>query len=384
MSLPESNSQPDTPEAREYNRTRRWLEMGDLAIGIGFLVALLVFGWTNTLRDFAKSIAGDHYALQLFYYVVLLSIISKLLGLALDIYGFRLEHRFNLSNQKLGSWVGDQIKGWLLGIVLGAIIAEIVYSMIALSREYWWLFSWLIFVPLLIFFVQIYPVIISPLFEKFAPIQNEELKARLLRLGERAGTRIRGVYEWKFSQKSKKANAYIAGLGSTRRIVLADTLLANYTDDEIEAVMAHELGHQVHRHMIKMIIVELGVTLLAFWLASRVLDYAIDDLRMFTHATDFASIPLLALVSSVLSLLLLPALNAYSRFTERQADVYCWKSVNTVEPYITAMEKLNKQNLAESHPSRIVEILFHSHPPISKRIAAAQEWARKHRPSLAT
>ena len=384
MSLPESNSQPDTPEAREYNRTKRWLEMGDLAIGMGFLVVLLVFGWTNTLRDFAKRIAGDHYALQLFYYVVLLSLISKLLGLALDVYGFRLEHRFNLSNQKLGSWIGDQIKGWLLGIVLGAIIAEIVYSMIAISREYWWLFSWLIFVPLLIFFVQIYPVIISPLFEKFSPIQNEELKARLLRLGERAGTRIRGVYEWKFSQKSKKANAYIAGLGSTRRIVLADTLLANYTDDEIEAVMAHELGHQVHRHMVKMIIVELGVTLLAFWLASRVLDYAIDDLRMFTHATDFASIPLLALVSSVLSLLLLPALNAYSRFTERQADVYCWKSVNTVEPYITAMEKLNKQNLAESHPSRIVEILFHSHPPISKRIAAAQEWARKHRPSLAT
>ena len=384
MSLPESNSQPDTPEAREYNRTKRWLEMGDLAIGIGFLVALLVFGWTNTLRDFAKSIAGDHYALQLFYYVVLLSILSKLLGLALDVYGFRLEHRFNLSNQKLGSWIGDQIKGWLLGIVLGAIIAEIVYSMIALSREYWWLFAWLIFVPLLIFFVQIYPVIISPLFEKFSPIQNEELKARLLRLGERAGTRIRGVYEWKFSQKSKKANAYIAGLGSTRRIVLADTLLANYTDDEIEAVMAHELGHQVHRHMVKMIVVELGVTLLAFWLASRVLDYAIDDLRMFAHATDFASIPLLALVSSLLSLLLLPALNAYSRFTERQADVYCWKSVNTVEPYITAMEKLNKQNLAESNPSRVVEILFHSHPPISKRIAAAQEWARKHRPSLAT
>jgi STE24 endopeptidase len=384
MSLPESNSQPDTPEAREYNRTKRWLEMGDLAIGMGFLVALLVFGWTNILRDFAKRMAGDHYALQLFYYVVLLSVISKLLGLALDVYGFRLEHRFNLSNQKLGSWIGDQIKGWLLGIVLGTIIAEIVYSMIALSREYWWLFAWLIFVPLLIFFVQIYPVIISPLFEKFSPIQNEELKARLLRLGERAGTRIRGVYEWKFSQKSKKANAYIAGLGSTRRIVLADTLLANYSDDEIEAVMAHELGHQVHRHMVKMIVVELGVTLLAFWLASRVLDYAIDDLRMFTHATDFASIPLLALVSSVLSLLLLPALNAYSRFNERQADVYCWKSVNTVDPYITAMEKLNKQNLAESNPSRIVEILFHSHPPISKRIAAAQEWARKHRPSLAT
>ncbi|HET7871415.1 MAG TPA: M48 family metallopeptidase [Terriglobales bacterium] len=380
----ETNPLPDSPEAREYNHKKRWLEIGDMGLNIGFLLLLLLTGWTNSLRDAATHLSPNHYFLRLFYYVLFLSVLSKALGLALDIYGFRLEHHFNLSNQKLGSWVRDQIKGWLLGLVLATIVAEIIYSLIRTSPENWWIFAWLIFVGMFIFFAQIAPVLLFPLFYKFAPLQNEELKERLVRLGERAGTRVRGVYEWKLSEKSKKANAALTGLGNTRRIILADTLLANYSNDEIEAVLAHELGHHVHSHIAKSIVVEALVTLAGFWAANEVLRYAIDQGKMFAHMADFANMPLLVLVSSVLSLLLMPAINAFTRFTERQADVYCWKSVPSIDPYVSAMEKLNKQNLSESHPSRIVEILFHSHPPVSKRIAAAQEWARKHRPSLAT
>jgi Zn-dependent protease with chaperone function len=384
MIATETNLQPDSPEAREYNRKKRWLEIGDMGLNIGFLLLLLVTGWTNSLRDTATHLSPNHYFLRLFYYVLFLSILSKALGLGLDIYGFRLEHHFNLSNQKLGSWIRDQIKGWLLGLVLATVVATIVYALIQTWPEHWWIFAWLIFVGMFIFFAQVAPVLLFPLFYKFAPLQNEELKQRLVRLGERAGARIRGVYEWKLSEKSKKANAALTGLGNTRRIILADTLLENYSNDEIEAVLAHELGHHVHSHIAKSIAVEAVVTLAGFWAANEVLRYAIDQQKMFTHLTDFANMPLLVLVTSVLSLLLMPAINAFTRFTERQADLYCWKSVPSIDPYVSAMEKLNKQNLSESHPSRIVEILFHSHPPISKRIAAAQEWARKHRPSLAT
>lgn len=384
MMAAETILQPDAAEAREYNRKKRWLEIGDLGLNIGFLALLLVTNWTNTLRDSATHLAPNYYFLRLFFYVLFLSVLSKALGLALDVYGFRLEHHFNLSNQKLPSWIRDQIKGWMLGLVLATVVAEIVYSLIRTSPEHWWIFAWVIFVAMFIFFAQIAPVMLFPLFYKFAPLQNEELKERLVRLGERAGTRVRGVYEWKLSEKSKKANAALTGLGSTRRIILADTLLANYSNDEIEAVLAHELGHHVHGHITKSIAVEALVTLAGFWAANEALRYAIDQQRMFAHLADFANMPLLVLVFSVLSLLLMPAINAYTRFTERQADVYCWKSVPSIDPYVSAMEKLNKQNLAESHPSRVVEILFHSHPPISKRIAAAQEWARKHRPSLAT
>jgi len=384
MTITEANLHPDTPEAREYNRTRRWLELGDLAVSFGFLIVLLVTGWTKTLSGLATRMAPDRYWLDLFFYVMFLSVISKILGFALDFYGFRLEHRFNLSNQRLFSWLKDEFKGWVLGLVMATVLAEIVYALIRTSPQYWWIIGWLIFMGLFVFFAQIAPVVLFPLFYKFAPLQNDELKARLMRLGERAGTRVRGVYEWKLSEKSKKANAALTGLGNTRRIILADTLLQNYSDDEIEAVLAHELGHHVHGHMVKMIVVQALVTLAGFWAANAVLRYAIDEQGMFQHLADFANLPLLALVASGLSLLLMPALNAYSRFTERQADLYCWKCVADVTPYISAMEKLARQNLSESHPSRLVELLFHSHPPISKRIAAAEAWAKSRQPGLAT
>jgi STE24 endopeptidase len=384
MTITETNLQADNQEARDYNRIKRWLEIGDLVVSFGFLIVLLATGWTNVLSSLATRMGGEHYALDLFFYVAFLSLISKALGFGLDFYSFRLEHRFNLSNQRLGSWIKDEIKGWILGLVMATFLAEIVYALIRTSPQYWWILAWLVFVPVIIFFNQVAPVVLYPMFYKYAPLQNEELKSRLTRLGERAGTRVRGVYEWKLSEKSKKANAELAGLGNTRRIILADTLLENYSNDEIEAILAHELGHHVHRHMPKSIVVMSLMTLAAFWSANEVLRYAIDERRMFQHLADFANLPLLALVASGISLVLMPAINAYSRFKERQADLYCWKSVTDVTPYITAMEKLGKQNLSESHPSRLVELLFHSHPPISKRIAAAETWAKNHRPSLAT
>jgi len=384
MSLPTPNSQPDTPEARRYNQIKRWLGMADLVLGIGFLVVLLLTGWTRALRDLALHSAKENYLLALFLYILFLSILSKAISLGLDIYGFRLEHQFHLSNQKVGSWIFDEIKGWLVGLVIGTILAEIVYGLMRTSPEHWWIFAWIIFIGLYVFFAQVAPIVLFPLFYKFAPLQDEELKSRLMRLGEKAGTRIRGVYEWKLSEKSKKANAALTGLGNTRRIILADTLLQNYSKDEIEAVLAHELGHHVHGHIIKSIVVEGGVTLVGFWAANWVLQYAIHQRHMFLQLTDFADMPLLVLVSSVLSLILMPALNAYSRFNERQADLYCWKSVPSITPFVTAMQKLTTQNLSERNPSRVVEILFHSHPSISKRIAAAETWAQKHRPSLAT
>ena len=238
------------------------------------------------------------------------------------------------------------------------------------------------FICLFVFFAQIAPVVLFPLFYKFKPLENEDLKSRLVKLSERAGTRVRGVYEWKLSEKSKKANAALTGLGQTRRIILADTLLENYSPEEIEAVLAHELGHHVHRHIVKSIFVQAAVTLVGFWAANAVLRYAVEDRHMFDSLSDFANLPLLALVSTVLSFVLMPALNAYSRSKEREADRYCFQSIPDIEPFITSMNKLAEQNLAERTPSRVVEWFFHSHPAISKRVAAAEQWARvKEQPS---
>ena len=381
MALPTPSAGPhgDTQEAREYNRIHRRLTYADLAVSFLFLVALLVFHWSQRLRDVAYRTAHQRYALAVLLFVLFLSVAAKLLGFALDYYGFRVEHRFHLSNQKLGGWLWDELKGWFVSFLLMAVLIEIIYYFIRVSPQYWWLISWAIFIVLTIFFAQIAPVVFFPLFYKFKPLEREELKARLLKLSERAGTRVRGVYEWKLSEKSKKANAALMGLGATRRIIVADNLLTAYSDDEIEAILAHELGHHVHRHIFKSIFVQVGVSLLGFWAANWALNYAVDVLKMFDSLHDFANLPLLALISTLLSLLLLPLLNAYSRYNERQADRYCFQSVPTVVPFITAMNKLGDQNLAEREPSRLVELLFHSHPPIPKRIRAAEAWQLEHR-----
>jgi STE24 endopeptidase len=367
---------PDTPEARRYNQIKRWLGFADLAVGFAFLLVLLLTGWSARLRDLALG-PGEHrnYYVAIILYVFFLLVISKALGFAFDVYGFRLERRFHLSDLRFRAWLWDETKSFLLSFVLATIVVELIYASIRFSPQNWWLLAWVIFLALFVLMAQVAPVILFPIFYKFAPLDNDELKRRLSQLGERAGMPIRGVYEWKLSEKTKKANAALTGLGSTRRIILADTLLENYSTDEIEAVLAHELGHHVHRHILKSIAVQAAVTFAGFWLASEVLRYAVDTARQFESLSDFATLPLLVLVSSVMSVLLMPVLNAYSRFNERQADRYCFQSVRSVEPFVTAMNKLAAQNLAERQPSKWVERLFHSHPSITNRVAAARAWS---------
>ena len=379
MPFAESPTSPadDSPEARRYNKIRRWLGVADFAVGSAFLILLLLTGWTDWLRDLALRRAFQNYTLAVFVYLFFLLLISKALGFGLDYYGFQLERKFQLATQRVRSWLWDEIKGFLVGLVLAGIVVELLYFIIRQSPQHWWLITWIVFLALFVLMAQLAPVVLFPIFYKFEPLENEDLRRRLVLLSEHAGTRVRGVYRWKLSEKSKKANAALTGLGNTRRIILADTLLDNYAPEEIEAVLAHELGHHVHRHILKSIFVQAGTTLLGFWAANWVLHYAVDH-HMFEELSDFANLPLLAITVTALSLLLMPALNAYSRFNERQADRYAFESIASVEPFISSMNKLAQQNLAERTPAKWVEILFHSHPAISKRVAAAEAWNRSH------
>src|SRR5215469_3301400 len=368
------SSPPDSPESRRYNRIRRWLGITDFVAGFVFLIVLLATRWSDSLRDLAYRIGFQNYSLSLFVYIVLLLGISKLLGLSLDYYGFRLERRFKLSNQKFASWAWDEGKGFLVGLVMGTVVTELLYFTIRQWPQYWWILAWALFMGLFILLAQLAPVVLFPIFYKFEPLENEDLRRRLVLLSEHAGTRVRGVYRWKLSEKSKKANAALTGLGNTRRIILADTLLDNYTPEEIEAVLAHELGHHVHKHILKSIFVQAAITFIGFWAANFVLHMAIEQWHMFDTLSDYANLPLLVLVSTVLSFVLMPAMNAYSRFNERQADRYAFKSIKSVQPFISSMNKLASQNLAERTPSKWVEWFFHSHPAISRRVAAAEAW----------
>jgi STE24 endopeptidase len=370
----------DSPDVKRYNKLQRWLSLSDTLIGFALLVVLLVTGWTGDLRDWSYRGAHQYYFFAVFLYVLMFSLIAKLLNAPLDFLGFRLERRYNLSNQKLRSWLWDEVKGWLLSLVLTTIMAELVYGIIRAAPQRWWIIAWAVFIGLFLLMAQLAPVVLLPIFYKFEPLANDSLRDRLTRLGERAGTRVRGVYEWKLSEKSNKANAALTGLGATRRIILADTLLQNYSDDEIEAILAHELGHHVHKHILKGILTQVGITFFGFWLINLVLRYVLAkewfpvlDPRLY----DFANLPLIVLVATILGVLLMPALNALSRFHERQADRYAWENTPAVEPFITSMQKLAQQNLAEREPAKWIEFLFHSHPSIGKRVAAAEAWAAK-------
>ena len=365
----------DSPDARRYNRVRRWLGVADFVVGLVFLVVLLASGWSNSLRDFSYRLGRQNYSVSLFIFVLLLLAISKVLGLGLEYYGYSLERKFKLSTQKFRAWLWDEVKGFLVGLVMGVVVSELLYFTIRQWPQHWWMLAWAMFMVLFVVLAQLAPVVLFPIFYKFEPLEDEDLRRRLVVLSERAGTRVRGVYRWKLSEKSKKANAALTGLGATRRIILADTLLDNYTPDEIEAVLAHELGHHVHRHILKSIFVQAAITLFGFWAADWTLRYAADH-SQFQGLSDFANLPLLALVSAVLSFLLMPALNAFSRFNERQADRYAFESISSIEPFLTSMNKLAEQNLAERTPSKWVEWFFHSHPSISRRLAAAREWGR--------
>ncbi len=221
-------------------------------------------------------------------------------------------------------------------------------------------------------------MVLFPLFFRFRALDDEELTARLTRMSEKAGTKVRGVYEWMLSEKTKKANAALMGLGRTRRIVISDTLLATCDHDEIEAVLAHELGHHVYRHMLKGIAVQGVITFFGFWCLKLAVRWAAFDWKRYDQI-DFANLPLMILVATAISVVLLPVMNAYSRFNERQADLYAWKSLGSVRAFCSAMEKLAAQNLSEREPSRMVEILFHSHPAIGRRMKAALAWANSHR-----
>jgi len=368
----------DTPEVRRYNKIKRWLGISDAVIGFAVLVVILVTGWAAELRDWAYIGARQNYFLAVFLYVLMFSVLLKIISAPLDYYGFRLEHQYHLSNQKWRSWLWDEAKGWLVGLVLGAVFVEIIYALIRSYPGRWWIVAWAVFIGLTLLLARLAPVVLFPLFYKFKPLENGVLRDRLTRLSERAGTRVRGVYEWNLSEKSKKANAALMGMGATRRIILADTLLAGYSDDEIEAVLAHELGHHVHKHIIKAIITQVVITFFGFWLTNQVLHLVLGrnwfpslEPRLY----DFANLPLILIVATTLGLLLMPAMNAISRKHEREADRYAWENIAAIEPFVSSMQKLADQNMAERTPNKFVEWLFHSHPSIGRRVAAAEAWA---------
>lgn len=361
--------------AKSYARLHRRLDLAGWLLNALLLVLLLAAGWTKELRNVAYGVASAR-PLALLVYLAMIGAIFELTGLPFDYYGgYVVEKRFGLSRMTLGAWIKDSLKSLGVGAVLAAGLGELFYWALAAHPEMWWL---LVAVALILFAVlmaQLAPVLLFPIFFKFRPIENEELVERVRRLGERSGARVSTVMEWKLGEKTSKANAALTGWGATRRVLLADTLLERHSAEEIETIVAHELGHHVHRDIPMAIVVQSALVVLSLWVVNSVLLWA-TPLFGFRGLGDFANLPLVLLVVTGVSLVALPAVNAYSRWRERNADRFALELTRNPAAFISAMRKLAEQNLAESQPSRVVEFLFHGHPSIAKRIAYAEQVQR--------
>jgi STE24 endopeptidase len=361
-------------KATRYHRLRRRAEIAGLLWGAIAAGAVLLSGASALARDAAHRLDAPWAAVPLV--AALLVLVYEAGALPLAWYGYRLERRYELSHQPAGGWLADQVKGTALGLVLAAGAALIVYASIGRFGALWWLAAGGAMALIVTVLATLAPVLLLPIFFRFRPLERPALAERLRALAGAAGARVMGVYEWTLGAKTSRANAALAGIGATRRIIISDTMLEQYSDDEIAVVLAHELGHHVHHDIWRAIAVESAVILAGFYAADAALR-GLGPSAGLSGAADPAGLPLVALAAGAVSLGLAPLGLALSRLHERRADRFALELTGLAGPFVTAMRRLAAQNLAEERPSRIVRWLFHSHPPIEERIEAAERWGRE-------
>jgi STE24 endopeptidase len=285
--------------------------------------------------------------------------------------GSRLERKYGLSRETAGGWLRDHLKGFAVGLPVAIVAAEVVYFAIRTWPQWWWLPAAAMLTAGLVLLAHLAPVVLMPLFVRVKPLDRPELSKRIAGLSARAGVPVVGVFEWELGARTSKANAALTGMGSTRRILLSDTLLAAYSDDEIEVILAHELAHHVHRDLWSAVAVESVLLFVGAYAAQAVLRLAGPSFGI-QAPSDIAGLPLLMLTAGALSLVLSPLARALSRRHEHRADAFALKMTGAPDAFISAMKRLGAQNLAEEEPSALTRVLFHSHPPMSERVRRAR------------
>ncbi len=366
--------------ACEYARIRRRLLLVDIAVSVAYMLLWLLTGLSVGLRQAVSNVTGNEWLMVAGYGIVFGGIYG-LVNLPLAYYsGFVLPHRYGLGTQTLGSWLTDQVKGAALAAVIGGLAVELVYFGLRAAPTNWWLWATAGYLIFTVVLANLAPTLLLPLFFKLTPLDNPDLAARLERLAAQAGAKVRGVYRMDLSRRTRAANAMVTGLGNTHRIVLGDTLLNEFTPDEIETVMAHELGHYVYCDMWSGVLVSTVVALVGFYLASLALAMGASAFGLY-GVSDVAGLPLLGLIAIGFGLLTMPLLNGFSRWVETRADKYALKTTRKPQPFADAMTRLANQNLGEVDPEPWVEFLLYDHPPIGNRVAMARDFGLQQMPA---
>lgn len=358
-------------KSKAYQKTRNWLTLYGLLLSLAIFFGAIVFRLTFLFYDWAGHFTTISYGI-VFFYFLFFTVYSTAISFPLSFYsGFILEHQYELSNQTLPAWFWEWTKKQLIALVISTPLVLFLYALIWNFKSSWWILAWILYALFSLVLGKLFPVLIVPLFYKYSPISDEILRKKIEALGDRFGMKIQNVYSLNLSKTTKKANACFTGLGKTKRVILGDTLLDSFSHEEIETVLAHELGHFKHRDIWKQFGFGVALSFVGFWLAFRLLETFSYKLG-YLGAADIHSFPLLCLIFFVFSLVTSPAGNAFSRRAERGADQFALDATHDKTSFISAMQKLSDLNLADPNPHPVIEFLLHDHPAIGKRIQMAE------------
>jgi len=374
---------PMSPERYEkliaYSHFNHIWRFVSFFVGIATLSILLFSGLSARFRNLASRVKVRFFAVWAFFILVIVA--DYVLGFPVHVYrGFFVEQQYGFLNQTFLQWWGEDLLGLLVSLILGIVPVWFFYWLVNKIRK-WWLVFTIGAIPFAILMIVIVPVLISPLFNDFVPLEDKALEVEILTLANRAGIEGSDVFQVNASKQSTKLNAYVTGLFGTKRIVLYDTLIKNFTYDEIRFVMAHEMGHYVKHHIWWGLLVAILFIMGSLWLVSRTIHRVIARFQWtfrFNRLGDIASLPLVLIFLSVIMFVFQPITNGISRAMERQVDRYGMEmSGVTGETAATTFDKLSVFNLSDPDPHPIIEFWFYDHPSLKKRMDSVRGYSRE-------
>ncbi len=353
--------------SKKYNNIKLGVGIAKTIFTFVLVFLFVVLGYSSALVSYLESYSQNQYIILLLF-VLVTGLFFSILFFPINFYTeFYLEHKYKLSNQTFIAWIWENLKAALIGGVIGLPLLLLFYYILQDYGNLWWLPLSIVLFFVSVILAKIVPIVILPLFYKVTPIEDDDLKKRIYNLSKNVNLNIENIFQFNMSKDTKKANAAFTGLGKTKKILLGDTLTKEFTNDEIETVIAHELGHYKHKHIIKNIIISTITSFLTLYLLSILYSISISWFG-FNSIAEIAALPILSLWGMVLGLVQTPLMNIISRKFEYEADAYAIAATNKKEVFINTLNKLTEQNLSDKDPHPLVEWFFYSHPSTKRRV----------------
>ncbi|WP_390217605.1 M48 family metallopeptidase [Halobacillus seohaensis] len=358
--------------SQEYSRYRNLLFFIGIPLEALIYIGILVFGWSPIFKRFGQRISF----LSIPIYVLLVSAVVWIFSFPLDYVGYRLSAHYGISTQTFSSWMSDELLSFWIGFIIMAILITVLYFLMKKYQKRWWLLAWALLIPFFTFMMYIQPVLIDPLYNEFTELKDPDLEAEILALADQADIPADRVYQVDMSEKTNAMNAYVNGIGDNLRIVLWDTTLNKLDEKETLFIMAHEIGHYVMNHLYMNLAGVIASSFIGLYVTYRLMHVVVrrwgENLGV-TRVSDIASLPMLLLLLTVLSIASSPVELAISRQAETAADEYALEMLPDSEAAIGSFQELTVNGLSEVNPPALVKLLRYGHPTMMERILMIQE-----------